>query len=298
MRKTTDEVIPVPFTNRAAVQAASHEIDSLIAARGVLSEAECIKIMQDKMQVVNHLERYLPGCVTSATLLEQVKSVLEERGYNDDNTLFAQSVCPDEVNHEEGDVTDLFAKHWGEVFHMGGLAGLPFTGKTGFKAFSSHVPDDGHCFVLMAPHVGMDDNGNLGSYSRIGQEHAGTCCGAAVGALKYCISCSDPPSPSDCPLDYQMQFILQQVYKAKDALLPIEDKNQQQSELVTHLHDVSHDMLANIANVGFGNSKSTLVVLTGVQINMPRPFHDFFQPLSFYIMKKDGSREDLMEFLR
>ena len=28
-----------------------------------------------------------------------------------------------------------------QVFHMGGLGGIPFTGKTGFAAFSHHVPD-------------------------------------------------------------------------------------------------------------------------------------------------------------
>jgi len=28
-----------------------------------------------------------------------------------------------------------------KVFHMGGLGGIPFTGKTGFAAFSHHVPD-------------------------------------------------------------------------------------------------------------------------------------------------------------
>jgi hypothetical protein len=47
----------------------------------------------------------------------------------------------DEINHNIGDITTLFSTWMGEVFHMGGLAGLPFTGKTGFKAFSDHVPD-------------------------------------------------------------------------------------------------------------------------------------------------------------
>lgn len=28
-----------------------------------------------------------------------------------------------------------------KVFHMGGLAGIPFTGKTGYAAYSHHVPD-------------------------------------------------------------------------------------------------------------------------------------------------------------
>lgn len=51
---------------------------------------------------------------------------------------------------------------------FGGLAGVPFAGKTGFNAFASHVPDDGNLLVLYAPHVGMDKMGNLGSVERKG----------------------------------------------------------------------------------------------------------------------------------
>jgi hypothetical protein len=47
-----------------------------------------------------------------------------------------------------GDFTDLFAKHLGEVFHMGGLAGIPFTGKTGFAAMSNHAPDGMNSFLI------------------------------------------------------------------------------------------------------------------------------------------------------
>jgi len=305
MCKTTDESKPV--TSREAVHAAASIIESKIAECGAVSGAECLKIMHEKMAVLNLLQKYLPGCITSTSLLDSVKSVLEERGYHAGNTLFAQSLCPDELNHEEGEMTHMFQKYWGEVFHLGGLAGIPFTGRTGFKAFSSHVPDNGHCFVLMAPHIGLDTDGNLGFYNREGQDHSGNCihsaagalcCGAAVGALKYCMSCTEEPTPGNCPMDYQMQYIFQQVFKAKDTLLAIEDKNQQQARLITHVHDFANEMLDGITNVNFGHSTdSTLVVLTGIQVNMPRPFEDFFQPCSFYIQKKDGSREDLMRFL-
>jgi hypothetical protein len=53
-----------------------------------------------------------------------VDAALKRIGCTSDNTLFAQSVCPDEINHEEGDITRLFHAHLGEVFHMGGLAGI------------------------------------------------------------------------------------------------------------------------------------------------------------------------------
>ena len=74
-------------------------------------------------------------------------------------------------------------KRWGEIFPLAGLAGFPFTGKTGWGAFSHHVPKDGHIMVLYAPHVGVDCNGKVGSISREGQENASSACGAAIGAL-------------------------------------------------------------------------------------------------------------------
>jgi len=45
------------------------------------------------------------------------------------------------------------------VFTISGIGGLPFVGKTGWAAFSSHVPEDGNVVVLFAPHVGVDSYG-------------------------------------------------------------------------------------------------------------------------------------------
>lgn len=84
---------------------------------------------------------HFPGAQVGTDILQKADMLLLDHGCNGHNTLYAQSVCPDEINHESGDITELFAKHMGEVFHMGGLAGIPFTGKTGFTAFSHHIPD-------------------------------------------------------------------------------------------------------------------------------------------------------------
>ena len=67
---------------------------------------------------------------------------------------------------------------------MGGLAGLPFTGKTGWGAFSSHVPkNDGNIVVLFAPHVGISEEGVVGSIHRDGLEEISHACGPAISAL-------------------------------------------------------------------------------------------------------------------
>ena len=50
------------------------------------------------------------------------------------NTIYGQSICPDEINNERDDLGSTMAEYWGEVFPMGGIGGNPYVGKTGFKA--------------------------------------------------------------------------------------------------------------------------------------------------------------------
>ena len=114
-----------------------------------------------------------------------VGTELEARGFTDENTLFTDSSCPDEINHDspgEG-ITSIFQQRWGEIFPLGGLAGFPFTGKTGWHAFSSHCPQDGNICLLYAPHVGVNSKGVVGQVQRNGQSHSSSACGAAIGAL-------------------------------------------------------------------------------------------------------------------
>jgi hypothetical protein len=91
-----------------------------------------------------------------------VKGAIEittELGLTRANTLFSHSVCPDEINHMDGDITREIHAHFGKMFSLGGLAGLPFTGLTGFRAYAAHVPDKGNLFVLFAPHCGVTKEG-------------------------------------------------------------------------------------------------------------------------------------------
>jgi len=72
-----------------------------------------------------------PGAKDGSIILNIVKNTLQTFGCDNNNTIYAQSVCPDEINHRKGDITNIFAEYFGKVFHIGGLAGIPFTGKTG-----------------------------------------------------------------------------------------------------------------------------------------------------------------------
>jgi len=108
---------------------------------------------------------------------------LKNLGFNVENTIYAESSCPDELNHDsDDDISNLMANRWGEAFPLGGLAGIPFTGKTGWGAFSHHVPDNGNTFALYAPHVGITSDGSVGHVHRPAMAKTTTACGAAVGA--------------------------------------------------------------------------------------------------------------------
>mmetsp|Transcript_17758 Transcript_17758/g.26898 ORF Transcript_17758/g.26898 Transcript_17758/m.26898 type:complete len:341 (-) Transcript_17758:187-1209(-) len=295
-KKGTNEEEPTEKSTRfdGIILVSLLTVGAMVLLNKKKKESACQK-HPNAFNILNAVQRdHFKGAVPSSTILEQVEKVMSANGYTPENTLFAQSVCPDEINHEVGDLTDLFTKYLGEVFHMGGLAGVPFTGKTGFGAFSHHVPDAGHCFVLMAPHVGIDDAAQLGKYSRIGQSGGpGAACGAAVGAYKCACSGKALPSLTDCDSDYQMTYLIHEVNKVKNDIQSCGDHNSQQAELVRQCHRIGKDMLDQIVNVDFGSDTSTLVVLTGVQINMPRPFDDYFQPLSFFTLDKKGGETDL-----
>jgi len=136
--------------------------------------------------------------------------VLSKLGFTADNTLFSDSSCPDEVNHDDPleDMSGLFQTRWGEIFSLSGLAGFPFTGKTGWAAFSSHCPNDGNIVILFAPHVGVDHDGTVGKVLRKGQDKSSSACGAAIGALAAVKEDKEKAGKfSGGQMDYQMDCI-------------------------------------------------------------------------------------------
>ena len=245
------------------------------------------------------LENHFPGALSSRRVLQKVASAIESHGFTSANTLYAQSVCPDEINHRPHDsLPNLLAEHLGEVFHLGGLAGIPFTGKTGFAAFSQHVPDDdGNLFVLLAPHIGLSSNLQLGKYCRDGQgTKEGAACGAAVGALEHV--CSDKPLAdliSNEQNDFQMSFIVHHINKVKDEILQKETENERQAALAFQTHAIGKTMLDSIMTMDFGGPNSKLLILSGIQINMPLQDgdEDYFLPLTFELHTKNNETVDL-----
>jgi len=140
----------------------------------------------------------------------RVFNELSKKGMTPTNTVLTESSCPDELNHDNfgNDMSQLMGNRWGEVFHLGGLAGVPFTGKTGWGAFAHHVPVDGNILVVIAPHVGLQEDGTVGKVHRPGQDHATSACGAAVGAYSALkADNTNVKDPDANGLDYQQEYI-------------------------------------------------------------------------------------------
>ena len=279
-----------------AFEAASQEITSIIATRGSITETQIQRIVHDFNDFANNsVRKYFPGAIGSSQVLHKVQAVAPQFGITVDNTLFSQSVCPDEINHERGDITDIFIQWLSKkVFHLGGLGGIPFTGPTGFAAYSGHVPENGHCFILQAPHIGVTREGAFGKYCRAGQTEAGAACGAAIGAYNHCCAGHPLPDLTDAnAMDQQMSWIIHQLSKRCNGIQKLVTKNDRQTQLVREMQSIGKERIDGMASVNFGGPNSRLFVLSGIQINMPHPFEDYFEPLSFEMHHKNGTITDL-----
>ena len=102
------------------------------------------------------------------------------------------------------------------MFSLGGLAGVPFTGKTGWGAFSGHVPENGNILVLYAPHVGIDAAGNIGKFKRHHQHAPSTACGATIGAYNALLNNDTSKDPLHDP---QMDYLKEELKLRKKAFM-------------------------------------------------------------------------------
>jgi hypothetical protein len=126
----------------------------------------------------------------------------------------------------------------------------------------------------------MSNDADLGQgqYSRDGQSGgAGSACGAGGGALDHCCAGRDMPGIASSFEDQQMAYIIHQINARKESILEgvAEDNTTKQTNLARANYEIANEML-KIVSFNFGDDDSTLVILTGIQINMPRAFGKFY----------------------
>ena len=179
---------------------------------------------------------------------------------------------------------------------MGGLGGLPFVGKTGFKAYSHHVPKDGNVFILFAPHIGVAEDGLIGKISRAGQDNLDVACGAAIGAYNACKNAAGAGvSETLDPNDPQFSFIINALYPKMEYI----NKGIQESGIEVNtatayaMFNLAREYLLKIC-LG-SDFQGKFLLLGGIQINMKRPCDDLFEPLIFECYQKGTKITDILQ---
>lgn len=245
--------------------------------------------------------RIFPTAMLSGDLDAAIATTLARRGFTPKNTLFAHSICSDEVNNKDEQLVDLMVTRWQEGFTLGGLAGLPFAGKSGFRAYLHHVPDSGKLLVLFAPHVGIDAEGRIGALQREGQEALSKACGAAVGAFKAVASSAEKSKDSVLSIedvdtdkfDPQLEEI---VNLLRPRLKGIEGSADDIGFVTYQMYGIVRDKLdACIAQTPDTWDYATEVALVGGIIINRYKGGDFFQPLCFESRSRDAPPVDLFE---
>lgn len=233
------------------------------------------------------LDRHFPGSLPGSAVTRKVGSILYDKyGCVAKNTLYGQSICSDEINNEKGDLADLMKEYWGEVFPLGGIGGAPFVGKTGFMAFSHHVPDDGNVLILFGPHVGVTEAGEVGKYHRIGQKGNSTSCGAVIAAYQQCCGTTEMPFDMD---DMQQSWLRQYIGPKAQYCKSCDEPIKAATDVA---YDCIKEKLLRIVNTKFGTGK--LILVGGIQINLPKPYEDHFQPKFFQVLGEGCAPVDLL----
>lgn len=252
-------------------------------------------IVVDCHQQVGKLEAIYQKALPNAELVAMVMSSLKEKYGYGKSSLLATSLCCDEVNR---DLEKTFIGELGDNFFMGGLAGFAFGGVTSFGAMAHHIPHGGSCLIVYGPHVGIDEDGNVGRINRRGRTKSGPCCGSAVAAAGYVLGVRNGTNKPQCmpttPNDAQQYFVGNMLMPHADRLAKADDMH---AELPMALYEVQDDLMSKIVEAGCQEvgEGGKIALLGGIQINTPKGASDYFLPLKFEVRDNQGKLlEDLL----
>jgi hypothetical protein len=278
-----------PRRSHAATRAGCVVVALTLAAVGWNSTneraADTAGLFTANKDVITTVQQALPGAMSSYEMLPKVLKALKPYGVKPKNTIYGQSICSDEINNEKGQISTLMSNYYGKVFPMGGIGGAPYVGKTGFGAFSAHVPDDGHVVVLFGPHIGFSPSGDAAKFLRIGQAKLSTACGAVVAAYNQI----NAGGVSDDPQDMEQSWLRRKLSAHVGA---ISKSSSPMIDLVLKAYQEIEKEMLDIVNTNFGSGN--LVLIGGIQINMPYPTPGFFLPLHFSVRSASTGPTDLM----
>jgi len=226
--------------------------------------------------------QYFPNAIEGQKLtVEVVDKLAKNHRFTPKNTLFGFSTCPDEINR----TVTRFESYYGEKhFPLGGLAGYPFRGKTGFSAFSHHAPDNGNLLILYGPHIGISESGELGKILRENQSHESTACGAAIAFLnKY-----NSAKKNGKLYEPNYDILDMEHYQIEKMLIPHADKiissqNQVKGLVEVNYNLIEQDIIKLIQELKH-HFKGKIALVGGIMINTMNK--GYFEPRRFEICYK------------
>lgn len=302
--------IKVDNDRRTVLQLASAVVGSLVVAEFSAEFQWAQKVFRPlyiEARAEQSQRAIFPTAMLSGDVDAAVASTLAARGFTAKNTLLAHSVCSDEVNGKDEQLVNLMVKRWGEGFALGGLGGLPFAGKSGFRAYLHHVPDDGKLLVMFAPHVGIDGEGRIGALQRDGQSAVSKACGAAIGAFKAAgakqaavraeaqnvLSIDESRGKADEEFDPQLQQISALL---QPKLEGIEDSANEIGFVTYQMYGIVRDLIEQCISQtpDVWEWTDEVAIVGGIIINR-KSGGDFYQPLLFESRAKDRPAVDLFE---
>ncbi|MEX0769795.1 MAG: hypothetical protein WD035_03625 [Balneolaceae bacterium] len=199
-----------------------------------------------------------------------------EHQFDLSKTILGTSVCSDEIIRSTTNFRDYASVE--NPFQLGGLAGFPFSGLTGLKAFAAHIPDSGSAIILYGPHIGISKNGEIGVMQRHGQILETTCCGALQASLSALQKKSEPADPE---LDYQLWRIEEELGKKSNDILAHEQPLVQTTEV---MFDVIHSQIETLIHAAGEPLKGKKIALIGgIIINTDFDLPDWFELRRFEV---------------
>lgn len=236
------------------------------------------------------LQSYFPNALNKLNYLGAATHKLNQMGFTNENTLAAVSICRDEILE---DFRKSVTISWGNVFTLGGLAGLPVAGKTGLTAFSHHIPDDVESpqfLFVVASHIAIGENGELCAIKRKNCSSDSHACGSLLNCLGKFKQANG---------NYQPEFRVNDIGQSyvESCLAPYQKEiiNSENPELAIteKAFDVTLEILESLFSEMPEFTGGKFAVLGGIVINSPYGFGDYFSPKVAY--KSDQNQKKDLE---
>jgi len=217
-----------------------------------------------------------------------IDKLVTEHDFDLKRTLMATSVCSDEVIRSATN----FRTYLGieNPFQLGGLAGFPFAGLTGLKAFLGHVPDRGSALILYGPHIGVSKHGEIGIMQRDGQMMESSCCGALQASLSTLLKRG---VSADRDLDFQL-------WNIESELAPHQEEILAHHTPLVAVTDIMFDVIRQriqrlIEASGDLIKGKKIAMIGGVIVNTDYNLPDWFDLRHFQVIDRQTSLADSRE---